>query len=402
MHTDDIWHVDMTPLGRSTTTFGTHGVRLAENTEFSQLSPSAVTIGNQLYNSATVRARELTWRWRFVAKRSMRYRLEFTSATADNDDTQPLLIELADDIIEPEIPPVPWARYEGAMRVAAWTAAHNRFIEMLCFVFGVDWILESIDTACPNSIDQEDGYALGFSIESEDESANITFGIARIPQALTPALTARAEPGSISSLWRRCDASARCIIDTVTIEAAELPMLETDSIVLIENRSLASVQPRVQLTVGDHRWLAEVDDTKIRILARSDRSLDDTHTLLEGTNMESEIEEDIAATAADLSAVQIGDTGDAPITGTVDVGSVPITLRFEAGRLVVPFERLQSIQPGFVFEFDQGLDQQTITIYANNALIATGELVLVGDRIGVRLTGARPTTVVPAAVSTRA
>lgn len=95
--------------------------------------------------------------------------------------------------------------------------------------------------------------------------------------------------------------------------------------------------------------------------------------------------------AAALPAEQTGfestdeDTSDNP--GRVDAGAVPVALRFEAGVVTLPFAELSSIRPGYVFHLNKRLHDQLIAVYANNMQVADGELVCVGDLVGVRITG---------------
>jgi type III secretion protein Q len=69
----------------------------------------------------------------------------------------------------------------------------------------------------------------------------------------------------------------------------------------------------------------------------------------------------------------------------VDPDSVPVKLGFTVGRVSVPFGALAGVAPGFVFELDKPLDDQVITIHANGVPIACGELVTLGDLLGVRI-----------------
>lgn len=74
----------------------------------------------------------------------------------------------------------------------------------------------------------------------------------------------------------------------------------------------------------------------------------------------------------------------------VDPASVPVTLRFTVGRTSIPFGALADVAPGFVFELDKPLDDQVITILANDVPVAHGELVTLGDLIGVRISRLLP------------
>lgn len=67
-----------------------------------------------------------------------------------------------------------------------------------------------------------------------------------------------------------------------------------------------------------------------------------------------------------------------------------VTLRFEAGTLKLPMDRLAQVPPGYVFELRKPLDRQVIEIFANDRAVASGELVLIGDAVGVRVTSIYP------------
>lgn len=70
---------------------------------------------------------------------------------------------------------------------------------------------------------------------------------------------------------------------------------------------------------------------------------------------------------------------------SIDPETLPIALRFVAGDVHTTFGEVRSVSPGYVFELDKPLDERSIRIYANDTLIAAGELVCVGDTLGVRI-----------------
>ena len=70
----------------------------------------------------------------------------------------------------------------------------------------------------------------------------------------------------------------------------------------------------------------------------------------------------------------------------IDIGAIPVRVNFSAGRVMLPFETLRKIGPGYVFELNKRLDDSIIAIHANDAPIAYGELVVIGDLVGVRVT----------------
>ncbi|TVR08117.1 MAG: YscQ/HrcQ family type III secretion apparatus protein [Salinarimonadaceae bacterium] len=71
-----------------------------------------------------------------------------------------------------------------------------------------------------------------------------------------------------------------------------------------------------------------------------------------------------------------------PQTGGVD--EVPVQLIFELGRAEAQVAELESLQSGYVFDLGKPLSQ-TVDILANGRRIGSGELVRLGETIGVRV-----------------
>lgn len=69
---------------------------------------------------------------------------------------------------------------------------------------------------------------------------------------------------------------------------------------------------------------------------------------------------------------------------TGGLNEVPVHLVFEVGRTEMPLAQLETIQAGYVFELGRPLSQ-TVDILANGRRIGTGELVRIGDGIGVKV-----------------
>ena len=70
----------------------------------------------------------------------------------------------------------------------------------------------------------------------------------------------------------------------------------------------------------------------------------------------------------------------------IDIADMPVEIRFEAGRIRLRYGELCKLQPGYTCELGHTLADQTIDITANGALVARGELVNIGDQLGVRIT----------------
>ncbi|MGO4220287.1 flagellar motor switch protein FliN [Lysobacter sp. TAF61] len=64
---------------------------------------------------------------------------------------------------------------------------------------------------------------------------------------------------------------------------------------------------------------------------------------------------------------------------------VPVSLSLEVGRARIPIRNLLQLNQGSVVELERGAGEP-LDVYVNGTLIAQGEVVVVNDRFGVRLT----------------
>ena len=74
--------------------------------------------------------------------------------------------------------------------------------------------------------------------------------------------------------------------------------------------------------------------------------------------------------------------------GDVDLDvilKVPVTLTLEVGRTRLPIRSLLQLNQGSVVELERGAGE-ALDVYVNGTLIAQGEVVVVNDKFGIRLT----------------
>ena len=64
---------------------------------------------------------------------------------------------------------------------------------------------------------------------------------------------------------------------------------------------------------------------------------------------------------------------------------IPVQLTVELGRTRVPIKNILQLAQGSVIELD-GLAGEPLDVMVNGCLIAQGEVVVVGERFGIRLT----------------
>ena len=65
--------------------------------------------------------------------------------------------------------------------------------------------------------------------------------------------------------------------------------------------------------------------------------------------------------------------------------NIPVTISVEVGRTSLPIKALMQLTQGSVGELDR-LAGEALDLLVNNTLVAQGEIVLVNERYGIRLT----------------
>jgi len=87
---------------------------------------------------------------------------------------------------------------------------------------------------------------------------------------------------------------------------------------------------------------------------------------------------------ADSSAGADADigTGDVNLEVILDV---PVTLSMEVGRTRIPIRNFLQLNQGSVVELDRTAGEP-LDVYVNGTLVAHGEVVVVNERFGIRLT----------------
>ena len=99
-----------------------------------------------------------------------------------------------------------------------------------------------------------------------------------------------------------------------------------------------------------------------------------------------EINEEVEAPEGTEQPAQL----DAPVSINADVlENIPVTIYIEVGRTELKIRDLMRLTQGSVVELDR-LAGEPLDLLVNNTLVAQGEVVLVNDRYGVKLTRVIP------------
>jgi flagellar motor switch protein FliN len=95
-----------------------------------------------------------------------------------------------------------------------------------------------------------------------------------------------------------------------------------------------------------------------------------------------ETDETSAAQFQDLQSDNAGNDNDVSLDVILDV---PVMLSLEVGRTRMAIRNLLQLNQGSVVELERGAGEP-LDVFVNGTLVAHGEVVVVNDRFGVRLT----------------
>lgn len=281
-----------------------------------------------------------------------------------------LRLRLETDAAAPSPSGLHWSDYAGRARLLAWSLAHEAALMRLSEVLGVA-LLPVEDDADASDDAQDDAVWLGFAGErAHVEAGTPPSGVLRLPVDWLARLQARAEPvyeddpppspGALAAL----PVPVSVGFDGPRLAAAEWRSLRPGDVVLIGNGCL----PPLQARAARHAWplAAAPDGWRITAAARPLPSL-----LEPSMNDESPGVDPATDDAA-------GESGAFP-------RELPVQLAFDIGRIEIGVGDLASLQPGYVFALPAHLEGANVTIRANGRAAGRGEVVAVGETLGVRL-----------------
>ena len=90
-----------------------------------------------------------------------------------------------------------------------------------------------------------------------------------------------------------------------------------------------------------------------------------------------------------MSELTSNETTDKGHINTDVLQNIPVTLSIEVGRAQIKIRDLMRLTQGSVVELDR-IAGEPLDLLVNNTVVAQGEVVLVNDRYGIRLTRVVP------------
>jgi flagellar motor switch/type III secretory pathway protein FliN len=269
-----------------------------------------------------------------------------------------LLLSIGDDGLCERVGEREWWDYEGEPRMLAWTLAHRLLIEGLGRLLREPLILSAFnDNALPPT-DPLNTIPLVFSVTADD--GRKTAGSLRLPATMASRLAVHSgwrRPGPAPESWSRLPARVRIELRGIHFPLAELKDAETGDVLVLGRR------PRC--------WQA------LTVAALDPRS----DTLLRTWSATSNADEVVIGSGASKATTTMG----AQEQTTHEGERVPVVLDLELAVLSVTLGELASFGPGHVLKLPGRLEDARAVIRANGIRVGYGELVAVGDVVGVLL-----------------
>lgn len=266
-----------------------------------------------------------------------------------------------------------WNDYQGRARLLAWALAHEAQLIRLSDALGVSLLpVESGQARDPEAFARDPDIWLAFSIE--DGGRDSARGTLRLPGSWVDRLLDRAEqvyaddPLPELGHWLQLPVPIAIRLPGPRLRSAEWRALRAGDVIVVGARSRA---PRPQAYAADRSWPLAGSAGGWRI----DGPVQTVSVLQESSAMnDNEVNAEIAE--AGLGADAAAQPG---------AHNLPVTLEFDLGSVQMSVGELANLQPGYVFALPAHLEGANVTIRANGRNSGRGELVAVGDTLGVRL-----------------
>jgi len=272
-----------------------------------------------------------------------------------------------------------WSDYSGRSRMLAWSLAHESQLMRLSDGLGTALTPSEVSNDVPSDAPAEAADAaehlwLDFIIDDADIEASTPArhrGKLRLPYAWLPRLLDRAEqafdddPLPTLGRWRQLPVAVAIQFARPGLRTAQWRALRPGDVIVVGTHSRSL---RVWAHAAGWAWpLAGMSDgwridgaaLSISHVHRESPAMNDNNA--SATAATSQIDEDAGAR------------------------NLPVRVEFEIGTIEMSVGELSTLQPGYVFALPAHLEGANVIIRANGRAAGRGEVVAVGETLGVRL-----------------
>jgi type III secretion protein Q len=281
------------------------------------------------------------------------------------------LIGLSRDGIVESGDELAWSDYAGEARLLAWTLAHERLLAAFAAMLGRAVIPGKIGKGIqtvPNAL------WIGFEAQFADTSSVGAIALTGVLATnLVEIYTASAPPAARVPRVDWTELPCSLVVGAIApmLDAATVVSLRPGDVVVLGTRDHVMNSLEVR-SAGEPRWIAAWNDNRLHILARHDGrdvSAIRSESMNEHESSESRVE-----------------PVENPQATSEQTPHIPVQLDFEIGEITTDLRELNRIEPGYIFELPSRLEGSNVSIRANGRHVGNGELVAVGETLGVRLT----------------
>lgn len=272
-------------------------------------------------------------------------------------------------------------------------ACFKKVLDVVEEELGVVVSIESYTTERSDDVFEDE---LQFSIKIEGVETPI-YGAIHMEGASLEFLAALLERSSYSPINRlqSLEIALNAIIAEESLKLSEIKNLKPNDIILLHEINFIN-NGTCKIVIGNQLIFNGILKNGIVTLGNlmDERINDDTSTdaFHEFEEDEEEIElmdeeemEPEATRKSSQKRYESEDVDESQGELPKEFSDLPIRVVFEVGQKRLSLKDLQSIKTGYTFELESSIEHP-ITIRANGRAIASGELLKVGDRIGVRVT----------------
>lgn len=250
-----------------------------------------------------------------------------------------------------------WWDFTGEARLLAWSLAHTGLLEGLGRILREPLLPSALLDGVPE--EAESNVALEFSATTGD--GRQTTGCVSLSPAMVARLASFAgwhRSAPKLTPWLKLPGKLRLRLPGISFPLGVLRASEMGDVLILGDRATCWRNLQVVLA-GAH------DNERIGAWSVT---YDGRHLTASGVTPNSTVE----LIMSDPNSIGAAD-------------SIPVSLDFDLGNLAVPLGELAALKPGYVFELPNSLDSVRVVIRANGTRVGHGELVAVGDVLGVQL-----------------
>ena len=257
-----------------------------------------------------------------------------------------------------------WQDRRGRARVLAWSLMHETTLVQISDALGTSLLpLPDAPVTAPDS----DVIWLDLDFTPADGGAAVS-GALRAPASWLQALLARTDadprPPIDPGHWRQLPTVATIAIPAPPLTRADGQSLRPGDVIVVGHVKM----PPLHANAVGLRWPVRSGPDGWRI---------------DGPPTQRPRHQETPR-MSETDAAETPQTEDTPAVEDPS-GRLPVEVEFDVGKVELRLSDIAGLQPGYVFALPAHLEGANVTIRANGRVAGQGELVAVGDTLGVRL-----------------